>query len=43
MLMGVLISSLVVIVPIGLVLLILYLIYKRLKDKEKEQFEKRDN
>jgi hypothetical protein len=40
---GIVISSLVILVPIGLVILILYLIYKRLKDKEKEQFEKRDN
>ena len=42
MIMGILISALVVLIPILAALLIIYVIYKRLKDKEKEQFEKRD-
>ncbi|HPD65191.1 MAG TPA: hypothetical protein P5050_05050 [Bacteroidia bacterium] len=39
---GFIMSLLSVIIPVGLVVLLIYLIYKRLKDKEKEDFEKRD-
>lgn len=39
---GFILSLLSVVIPVGLIILLIYLIYKRLKDKEKEDFEKRD-
>ncbi len=42
MLGGLVISFLISAVPIALIIILIFLIYKRLKDKEKEEFEKRD-
>lgn len=39
---GFVISVLISVAPIIVIGLILYLIYKRLKDKDNEKFEKRD-
>jgi len=39
---GLAISILFSVVPIAVIILLIYLIYKRIKDKEKEEFEKRD-
>jgi len=35
-------SLISILLPVALVILLIYLIYKRFKDKEKEDFEKRE-